>query len=224
MAETEFIGPGGIVRQTILNSQTGQTATVLNANGNPAWTSIKPEPPALAVASTNHNNFYPTAYFEDSNQMQQTAPTVTLGGHHTKKSQTSDPCHNHARATPIPTRHSFPGTRRHQTATSNDHRTVLQRLDRKRKQHGDIVGRQQRVSNNQMGPFQSHCCPDVKTDNVKHNWPSFHLGPCNNGHGGNPIFDDHGGAGRHRSYHHGTRKHSVTKHDTRRRQKNRQHY
>ena len=84
MAETEFIGPGGIVRQTILNSQTGQTATVLNANGNPAWTSIKPEPPALAVASTTHNNFYPTAYFEDSNQMQQTAPTVTLGGH-TKK-------------------------------------------------------------------------------------------------------------------------------------------
>ena len=85
MAETEFIGPGGIVRQTILNSQTGQTATVLNANGNPAWTSIKPEPPALAVASTTHNNFYPTAYFEDSNQMQQTTPTVTLGGGHTKK-------------------------------------------------------------------------------------------------------------------------------------------
>ena len=78
MAETEFIGPGGIVRQTILNSQTGQTATAAVLNANPAgqWTSIKPETTSVAVASTSQNTaaFYPTAYFDhDTNAIQQSA-------------------------------------------------------------------------------------------------------------------------------------------------------
>ena len=75
MAETEFIGPGGIVRQTILSSQTGQTATVLNANPAGQWTSIKHEP--SVVASTSQNTFYPTAYFDEANQIQPvTAPSA----------------------------------------------------------------------------------------------------------------------------------------------------
>ena len=81
MAETEFIGPGGIVRQTILNSQTGQTATVLNTSANPGgqWTSIKPEP--SIVASSSQNNFYPTTYFEDANQIQPVTAVPSALGH-----------------------------------------------------------------------------------------------------------------------------------------------
>lgn len=60
MAETEFIGPGGIVRQTILNNQGQPHAATA------AWATIKPEPHVVATAAATSPNgtFYPTTAYE----------------------------------------------------------------------------------------------------------------------------------------------------------------
>jgi uncharacterized protein with PIN domain len=61
MAEAEFIGPGGIVRQTILNNQ--GPATIINASASPQWTSVNVKPEVVVTASTSQgNSFYPSTY------------------------------------------------------------------------------------------------------------------------------------------------------------------
>ena len=62
MAETEFISAGGLVRQTILSTDHGQT-TVLNGTPVSQWATIKPVSQVVATASSGPHatgHFYPT--------------------------------------------------------------------------------------------------------------------------------------------------------------------
>ena len=67
MAETEFISAatGGLVRQTLLSSDHGQT-TVLNATPVSQWTTIKPvtQVVATAAAGSQNGHFYPAGTYE----------------------------------------------------------------------------------------------------------------------------------------------------------------
>ena len=61
MAETEFISAGGLVRQTILSTDHGQT-TVLNGTPVSQWATIKPVSQVVATASSGPHatgHFYP---------------------------------------------------------------------------------------------------------------------------------------------------------------------
>lgn len=77
MADGEFIGPGGIVRQTILatagdhHHQGHPAAALLNGSaGNPGATSaqwnpnIKTEPVVATVATSSQSNYFPTTTYE----------------------------------------------------------------------------------------------------------------------------------------------------------------
>ena len=62
MAETEFISAGGLVRQTILSTDHGQTTTVLNGTPVSQWATIKPVSQVVATASSGPHatgHFYP---------------------------------------------------------------------------------------------------------------------------------------------------------------------
>ena len=77
MADGEFIGPGGIVRQTILatagdhHHQGHPAAALLNGSGgNPGATSaqwnpnIKTEPVVATVATSSQSNYFPATTYE----------------------------------------------------------------------------------------------------------------------------------------------------------------
>ena len=69
MAEGEFIGVGGIVRETILAGGTNHQGQTLLNGGIPSTTTqwnhpgIKTEP-VVATVATSQNSFYPTTTYE----------------------------------------------------------------------------------------------------------------------------------------------------------------